>query len=134
MRAKAAESMSRVYGDPAEDVTADIDAPSIDQQASEELQRLPNAFEARLRDQRKKVADIGDSEFWTTIVFDSREQRDAFLTHFGVLDLGDKFVDGVLLAERIGVKLPPTVPIPSTIRVSSRLADLSAPLPKSRKR
>lgn len=47
-----------------------------------------------------------ETEFWFAVVFQSRAQKDAFLAATGWSDLGTKHMDGLDLAERLGVKLP----------------------------
>jgi hypothetical protein len=46
-----------------------------------------------------------DTEFWCAICFQSRAQKEQFLAGLGVLDLGDKYIDGLLVAERLGVPI-----------------------------
>lgn len=46
-----------------------------------------------------------DHEFWCALCFQSREQKEQFLKALDLLDIGDKYLDGLLVAERLGVPL-----------------------------
>jgi muconolactone delta-isomerase len=50
-----------------------------------------------------------DSEYWACVVFQSRDQAEAFNRAMG-LSPGDRYIDGQKLAKRLGVKLPPDKP------------------------
>jgi len=48
---------------------------------------------------------ITDSEFWVCMCFETREQKVEFLRRLKLIDLGDKHIDGLEVAERLGVPL-----------------------------
>lgn len=48
-----------------------------------------------------------DTEFWFAVCFQSREQKEEFLQKAGLLDLGDKYLDGLRLAEKLGINIEP---------------------------
>lgn len=62
---------------------------------------------AKVADAREKQRreDIGDSEYWCAFAFESRDQKEAFLQALGLLELGDKYLDGRAVAEKLGVNL-----------------------------
>lgn len=47
-----------------------------------------------------------DSEFWFTICFESRDQKDMFLKKTGWQNLGNKYIDGTDLARHMDIELP----------------------------
>lgn len=80
-------------GDPEQDARATLDAVS-------------EGFRARARDEEKRFRDSTDSEFWFAVCFQTRDQKEAFLSALKVLVHGDKYVDGQVLAEALGIALP----------------------------
>jgi len=58
----------------------------------------------KAEDQRR--TDTTDSEYWCALVFQSREQVDAFVRAAGWLLAGDKYIDGRFVAKKMGIRLP----------------------------
>jgi hypothetical protein len=85
--------MPELTGDPEADSKADLDA-------------VQEGFRARAKQEADRFALATDSEYWACLCFQSREQKDAFLAALNILEFGDKYIDGQLVAERLGVKLP----------------------------
>lgn len=59
---------------------------------------------------QQQFLDEFDTEFWFCVVFQSREQKDAFLKQTGwgeKLD-ADKYLSGTRLAREMGLQLPPS--------------------------
>lgn len=70
------------------------------------------ALDAAVEKTRKQFWDEYDSEFWFCLVFQTRDQKDAFLKSCierGLLPpkSGDKYLSGTALAKAMGVPLPP---------------------------
>lgn len=86
-------AMPEPTGDPEADSAADLDA-------------VQSGFRDRAKRESERFALATDSEYWACICFQTREQKDRFLSALGLLDLGDKYLDGQLVAERLGVELP----------------------------
>ena len=80
-------------GNPEADSAADLDA-------------LQQGFRNRAKAENDRFALATDSEYWTCLCFQTREQKDHFLSVLKILEFGDKYLDGRLVAERLGVKLP----------------------------
>jgi hypothetical protein len=78
--------------------------PEVDARAT--LDAVSEGFRARMRDEANRFRDSTDSEFWFAVCFQSREQKEAFLGALKVLLHGDKYVDGQVLAEALGIALP----------------------------
>lgn len=87
--------MPEPTGDAHADSLADLDA-------------VQAGFRARAADESRRFALATDSEFWSALCFQTREQRDAFLAAIGALDLviDARYIDGCELAKRMGVTLP----------------------------
>ena len=80
-------------GNPEDDSAADLDA-------------VQQGFRNRAKAESDRFALATDSEYWACICFQSRDQKEAFLAALKILEFGDKYLDGQLVAERLGVKLP----------------------------
>lgn len=80
-------------GNPELDSAADLDA-------------VQQGFRNRAKQESDRFALATDSEYWAAICFQTREQKEAFLSALKLLEFGDKYLDGRLVAERLGVKLP----------------------------
>lgn len=72
-----------------------------------ELDALQTGFRERMKAESKRFELATDSEYWACICFQSREQKEHFLSALKILEFGDKYLDGQLVAEKLGLKLPP---------------------------
>ena len=73
----------------------------VQEDAAAELTELQRAYRERAKAESNRFADATDSEFWFAVCFRDRAEKDAFLAEFGVERLGDKYVDGALLAKAL---------------------------------
>lgn len=87
------------YGD-------DVEA-AVEVEMSDTLRLL---LEAKKR-QRDLYRISNDDEFWVAVCFQSREQKESFLAALKLADLGDKYIDGLQVAQRLGVAIEP-IPLP----------------------
>lgn len=85
--------MPELTGNPEADSEADLDA-------------VQEGFRNRAKQESDRFALATDSEYWACVCFQSREQKERFLAALNILEFGDKYLDGQLVAERLGVKLP----------------------------
>lgn len=69
--------------------------------------------------------DNTDSEFWFCIGFQNRAQKDEFLTKLGIMELGDKYLDGVEVAKTLGIKMETPMPEMPNFGHDARLEILS---------
>lgn len=78
--------------------------PELD--SSADLDAVQQGFRNRAKQESDRFVLATDSEYWAAICFQTREQKEAFLSALKLLEFGDKYLDGRLVAERLGVKLP----------------------------
>lgn len=74
------------------------------------LDEAARGFRDRQKTEAKRLTAVTDSEYWFAVCFTTREQKEAFLKalHWDLATGGDdKYLDGVALAQKIGVVLPP---------------------------
>lgn len=59
-----------------------------------EIDALQAAFKRAAAREQKSFEDMTDSEYWVALCFATREAKEAFLQKLGLLELGDKYLDG----------------------------------------
>lgn len=53
----------------------------------------------------EKLVEPTDSEHWFAIAFPLRDDKDSFLAEYGLRKLGDKYLDGMAVARKLGGEL-----------------------------
>ena len=79
---------------------------SAEVDSAADLDAVQEGFRKRAHDEGKRFALATDTEYWSCICFQTREQKEAFLSALGVLKYGDKYLDGALVAKALGIDLP----------------------------
>ena len=85
-----------------------VDPPPTDDPetaAADELRAMLQTIAEEKRRRREMYRTQIDPEFWFAICFQDRAQKEEFLKTVGWFDLGDKYLDGIAVAERMGVQL-----------------------------
>lgn len=82
--------------------TADLEADSL-----AELAALRGKFAVRQQELYDEYRTVSDPEYYLVICFQNREQKEDFLQKAGLMRLGDKFLDGLAVAEALGVEITP---------------------------
>lgn len=85
-----------------------------------QLNAFQLAAKEALRNEIKSKDDMFDSEFWIAVCFQSREQKEAFLRALNLLDHGDKYLDGYVVAEKLGVELPGSGKVQFSNKINSK--------------
>ena len=80
----------------------------IEADSKEEMSETLKAFKARKEKEADRSKNATDSEFWFCACFGSRAEKEQFLKAVGLLEQGDKYVDGHKLAEAVGVEIDRT--------------------------
>ena len=114
---------------PADDPIGPIEYPgTADGDTAATLTAVGEGFKKRAKEEAKRFQDATDSEYWFAVVFETRAQKEAFLRAMKWIKEGDKYLDGIRLAEKQGIDLPeadvPYVPA----KPDRKLDDLSLPL------
>lgn len=120
--ARTVEPFGKPLPDPLKGVpvTGDAEADS-----KAELTALQQGFRDRNAAERERFERATDSEHWFAVTFESREQKEAFLTAVGCLAHGDKYLDGRVLAKALKVEIPAEVRKVNTGKTDHRLAKLT---------
>lgn len=112
------------------------DAPVVDHLAGVDYDNATNevamqqetsavlaAFQKRAKAEQERFKLATDSEYWVGVCFQSRSQKEFFLAAIDMLQRGDKYIDGQLLAKRMGVALPKVdVPYNVSAKVDAKYA------------
>jgi hypothetical protein len=78
----------------------------IEADSAADLDAVQAGFRARAKRDADRKRLATDSEFWACLCFQTRAQKEAFLAALNLLQLGDKYIDGIDAAKVLGVPLP----------------------------
>ena len=92
---------------------------NAEEESRAELNEFQKLAKSDLAREQKAMRDMFDSEYWVALCFDSRAQKEAFLHHFKLFSSGDKYLDGVQVAEALGVSLPDAPEIKGENRINA---------------
>jgi hypothetical protein len=102
----------------------------IGEDAKQEMDTFRAEFSKLAKSEVDGAILANDSEFWCALVFQTREQKEAFLKAMGWIKNGDKYIDGQWAAKKQGITLPEA---PSQLayylrdlRVKKKFAELPA--------
>ena len=70
-----------------------------------ELNALQIGFKARREREAERYKNATDSEFWFAVCFHTREQKEKFLRLAQLIELGDKYLDGLEVAKALNINL-----------------------------
>ena len=90
----------------------------------EEISATLKGFKQRAKQEEQRYLNATDSEYWFCLCFQTREQKDEFLKKVGWWDIGDKYLDGMLVAEAMGIHLDAVVPAMPQEKFDRRLSKL----------
>lgn len=76
---------------------------SLETDCAEETSALLAGFKDRAKRENDRFRRATDTEHWIAVCFDSRAAKEAFLQACGGADLGDKYLDGHQLGQRLGL-------------------------------
>lgn len=90
-----------------------------------DLTELQSGFRKRAADESKRFGLATDSEYWACICFQTRDQKEAFLTKLDIMKFSSdkiegRYFDGISVAQQLGIDLPKAdVPYKTSEKVSS---------------
>ena len=107
----------------------------LEKENGEDISEVLKGFRERAQQEAARFIEVTDSEFFVCVCFQTREQKEEFLQEVG-LDLerdGDKYIDGMVLAKKLGITLKTKVPPIRTPRVDktwNMFVDQELPTPR----
>lgn len=114
-------------GPDPDDPIGELDYASLtnEEVAVKETSAVLQAFIARSKAEQERYLLATDSEYWVGLCFQTREQKEHFLREAKLLQAGDKYIDGALLAKKMGIELPSAaVPYNVSAKVDAKYAAL----------
>ncbi|WP_367429672.1 hypothetical protein [Snodgrassella alvi] len=78
-----------------------------DKESLAQLENLRQEFERVSKMPQQLRQRVTDSEYWCAVCFQTREQLMAFLKVLDIPAKENKYVDGLVLAQKLGITLPP---------------------------
>jgi hypothetical protein len=121
------EAMDAPEGPDPDDPIGELDYESLtnEEVAVKETSAVLQAFIARSKAEQARFLLATDSEYWVGLCFQTLEQKEHFLREAKLQQAGDKYIDGALLAKRMGIELPPAqVPYNVSAKVDAKYAAL----------
>lgn len=97
----------------------------IEQDAAAELAALSDTFSGRAKIEAKRFELAVDSEYWFCVFFQSREQKERFLQAMDWATQGDKYLNGLALAELQGISIGKRIEMPKPKSISKRMKRLT---------
>ena len=116
-----------IYVDP---LAAVVYTGNVEVDAKAEVSALLQAFRDRAKKEQDRRMAATDSEFWFAVCFETRAQKDEFLSKLGLIAHvhGDKYIDGSVLAAKLGITLTPVDVSYREPRIDPKFASLSLPI------
>ena len=100
---------SMFSGPDDEDEADDLEGLDPEQVATRVLSEAEQAFKDRAQAEARRFELATDSEYWVAMGFQSRRQKEQFLSalreKLGLADDGDKYLDGWEVAKALGIHL-----------------------------
>ena len=92
-------SPSKLKRSPVPDPLAGVEySDNLSDDSAAELSALEQGYRERAKMEDARFVDATDSEYWFAVCFKTRAEKDTFLKQFGLLRLGDKYLDGAKVA------------------------------------
>ena len=91
----------------------DPDMSKLEGQSKAEIETLRKKYRAIKEADVHAAAllrDSNDTEFWVCVVFQNREQKAEFLQKTKLIKIGDKYLNGMRVAETLGIELETPIP------------------------
>jgi hypothetical protein len=113
--------------DPDKDALAKVKyTGNAETDSKEEMSAALRAFKEQAKKESQAFSDNTDSEFWCCIVFQSRDQKEAFIKALALVADDGTYIDGVRAAKKLNIQLPPAEPRFYTEEEEKKMASLPA--------
>lgn len=96
----------------------DEDKRPVVVQKKEEMSETLKKFKAQKAEEHKTFIENVDSEYWIAVCFQSREQKEEFLRRTGLMQFGDKYLDGMDVADHMSINIRELTPKLRKVKIS----------------
>lgn len=90
----SADRPSDLEPDPLAEIRTLGPPDDLEERSDAEVAAIDEGFRGRMRREGDRFRRATDSEFWFAVCFTSREAKEAFLDESGLIELGDKYING----------------------------------------
>lgn len=101
------DSILSLRAQPPSSLQALEDTGDPEQNVNNELSEVLRAIQTAKKERRDAYRVLTDNNFYAVVCFQSEAQRDEFLVKSGWAEPGTRFINGLKVAERIGVEIIP---------------------------
>jgi len=77
----------------------------VEAESKKELTEMQTKFKADAAREAKSMQDNNDSAYWCCLIFQTRAQKEEFLRNAGLIDLGDQYLDGIEVAQKLKIPI-----------------------------
>ena len=95
----------------------DYENSTLEEAAEQEIDGLSQEMAEAIRKEKQAFRESIDTEYFFVVCFQNRSQKEMFLEKMGVLHQGDKYLNGLYLAEVLGYDIPPIEMKPKRNRI-----------------
>lgn len=124
----AAKSARMANSDLDADPSNPFSGVDIEAEAEVELSEALRAFKERAAQADQRFLDNTDSEYWVAIGFQNRAMKEEFLRKLKLIEIGDKYLDGMEVAKVLGIQLETPIPAMPRFGHDRKLHEYAQPL------
>lgn len=100
--------------------------PNVEVDSEVELTELQKKFRENAKKEKELKEKNTSSEFWSCIVFETQEQRDAFYSLLGMNEADNQYINGKKLIKALGLKIETDqLTAPGKFKVNKDIVSLS---------
>lgn len=125
-----APDFDSVFDDGDDNPFAGIDQDDLQDAADETMSEALRLIIEQKKASQERFRIVADPEFFLVVCFQSRDQKEDFLKKANWDDLGDKYINGLEVARRMGVDTPAISIEPLKVRGKLKLFKASEILRK----
>lgn len=109
-RIKQQKTKAEIAKKKRQKVKSYVDMPEptgdVEKDSYADLGAVQKGFRDAIKREDKRFELATDSEYWFCVCFQTREQKEFLLKAMELFEHGDKYLDGQILAQKLGIKLP----------------------------
>lgn len=83
-----------------------VQTGNVELDSKADLDEVQASFRKRIKMENSRFQNTTDSEYWFAVCFQTRAQKEAFLKAMGLFLMGDKYLDGIEVAKKLGIDIP----------------------------
>ncbi|ONI87357.1 hypothetical protein ALI22I_23340 [Saccharothrix sp. ALI-22-I] len=102
-----ADLLAQLNAEPEPDPLAGVEyTGDLAADSAAELDAVAQGFRDRTKREDERFRLATDSEYWFAVCFKTRADKEAFLAAARLMSIGDKYLDGYVVARVLGIPMP----------------------------